>query len=118
MDPRATANISFCITHTRTAFAPVPLIGRSKTYFSFSIRNKLQTLCFTPSRKMAELIALWARKDIREVTPSLADRIAAYRAGYLPATRRQIEARLKSGSLAGITSTNALELGIDIGSLD
>jgi len=86
--------------------------------FLLFIRNKLQTLCFTPSRKMAELIALWARKDIREVTPSLADRIAAYRAGYLPATRRQIEARLKSGSLAGITSTNALELGIDIGSLD
>ena len=86
--------------------------------FLLFIRNKLQTLCFTPSRKMAELIALWARNDVREVMPSLADRIAAYRAGYLPATRREIEARLKSGSLAGITSTNALELGIDIGSLD
>ncbi len=86
--------------------------------FLLFIRNKLQTLCFTPSRKMAELIALWARNDVREMTPSLAERIAAYRAGYLPATRREIEARLKSGSLAGITSTNALELGIDIGSLD
>ncbi len=86
--------------------------------FLLFIRNKLQTLCFTPSRKMAELIALWARNDVREVTPSLAERITAYRAGYLPATRREIEARLKSGSLAGITSTNALELGIDIGSLD
>jgi len=86
--------------------------------FLLFIRNKLQTLCFTPSRKMAELIALWARNDVREVTPSLAERITAYRAGYLPATRREIETRLKSGSLAGITSTNALELGIDIGSLD
>jgi DEAD/DEAH box helicase domain-containing protein len=86
--------------------------------FLLFIRNKLQTLCFTPSRKMAELIALWARNDVREVMPSLAERITAYRAGYLPATRRDIETRLKSGSLAGITSTNALELGIDIGSLD
>ena len=90
----------------------------AESLFLLFIRNNLQTLCFTLSRKMAELIALWARNDVRDSAPSLAGRIAAYRAGYLPATRRQIEARLKSGSLAGITSTNALELGIDIGSLD
>ena len=90
----------------------------AKDLFLLFIRNNLQTLCFTPSRKMAELIALWARNDVRDSKPSLVGRIAAYRAGYLPSTRRQIEARLKSGSLAGITSTNALELGIDIGSLD
>jgi DEAD/DEAH box helicase domain-containing protein len=86
--------------------------------FLLFIQKNLQTLCFTPSRKMAELIAIWARNAANKSTPALVDRIAAYRAGYLPAKRRQIEAGLKNGSLVGITSTNALELGIDIGSLD
>ena len=90
----------------------------AKDLFLLFIRNQLQTLCFTPSRKMAELIALWAKNEAKESTPLLTDRIAAYRAGYLPSTRRLIEERLRSGRLAGLTSTNALELGIDIGSLD
>ena len=90
----------------------------AKDLFLLFMRNQLQTLCFAPSRKMAELIALWAKNEAKESTPLLADRIAAYRAGYLPSTRRRIEERLRSGSLAGVTSTNALELGIDIGGLD
>ncbi len=90
----------------------------AKELFMLCIRSGLQTLCFTKSRKMAELIALWARDDASQSIPSLTDKISAYRAGYLPAARRSIEARLKEGTLAGITSTNALELGIDIGSLD
>ncbi len=90
----------------------------AKDLFLLFIRNGLQTLCFTKSRKMAELIALWARNDALQSVPFLADQISPYRAGYLPATRRSIEARLKTGALAGITSTNALELGVDIGSLD
>ena len=90
----------------------------AKDLFLLFIRNQLQTLCFAPSRKMAELIALWAKNEAKESTPLLADRIAAYRAGYLPSTRRRIEEDLRSGRLAGVTSTNALELGIDIGSLD
>ncbi|MGZ4881525.1 MAG: DEAD/DEAH box helicase [Halobacteriota archaeon] len=90
----------------------------AKDLFMLFIRSGLQTLCFTKSRKMAELIALWARDEAFESSPLLADRISAYRAGYLPAARRSIEERLKTGALLGITSTNALELGIDIGSLD
>ncbi|WAC05405.1 MAG: DEAD/DEAH box helicase [Methanoregula sp.] len=78
----------------------------------------LQTLCFTGSRKMAELITVWAREDARLFSPKLAGSIASYRAGYLPEERRALERQFKEGSLKGVVSTNALELGIDVGSLD
>jgi DEAD/DEAH box helicase domain-containing protein len=82
------------------------------------VKDDLQTLCFTGSRKMAELVTIWAREDARRSSARLADSISAYRAGYLPEERREIEHRLKDGSMKGVVSTNALELGIDIGSLD
>ena len=82
------------------------------------VKENLQTLCFTSSRKMAELVTIWAREDARRSSTRLAESIAAYRAGYLPEERRAIERRLKDGGLKGVVSTNALELGIDIGSLD
>jgi len=82
------------------------------------VKNDLQTLCFTGSRKMAELVTLWAREDARRFSDQLADAICAYRAGYLPEDRRAIEIHLKDGVMKGVVSTNALELGIDIGSLD
>jgi DEAD/DEAH box helicase domain-containing protein len=78
----------------------------------------LQTLCFTGSRRMAELIALMGR----DAAPRLGDNpqggVASYRAGYLAGERREIEAALKSGQTRGVVATNALELGIDIGTLD
>ncbi|MDD1720270.1 MAG: DEAD/DEAH box helicase [Methanoregulaceae archaeon] len=81
------------------------------------IRAEMQTLCFTGSRKSAELITLWSRDGLIRAArdPGL---VSAYRAGYLPEERRGIEERFKSGSFRGVVSTNALELGIDIGSLD
>lgn len=82
------------------------------------VKENLQTLCFTGSRKMAELITVWARDDAMRTSRKLADAISVYRAGYLPEERRAIERQLKDGSLKGVVSTNALELGIDIGSLD
>ncbi len=90
----------------------------TRDLFLFFVRRDLQTLCFTVSRKMAELVARWSRESVRQADPGLADRIAAYRAGYLPEDRRDLEDRLKRRSLVGVTSTNALELGIDVGSLD
>lgn len=90
----------------------------TKNLFLFFIRKGLQTLCFTVSRKMAELIALWSKKELEGAEPHLIDKITAYRAGYLPEERREIENKLKTGNLKGVISTNALELGIDIGSLD
>ena len=82
------------------------------------VKGDLQTLCFTGSRKMAELVTLWTREDARRTSARLAQGISAYRAGYLPEERRAIERQLKSGEIRGVVSTNALELGIDIGSLD
>jgi len=82
------------------------------------VRADLQTLCFTGSRKMTELIALWAREDAKRISERLAETIAAYRAGYLPEERRVLEHSLKQGQMKGLVSTNALELGIDVGSLD
>ena len=90
----------------------------SKRLFLFFIREGLQTLCFTVSRKMSELIARWAKESLDSSEESLKEKIMAYRAGYLPEERRRIENGLKNGNIKGVTSTNALELGIDIGGLD
>jgi DEAD/DEAH box helicase domain-containing protein len=78
-----------------------------------------QTLAFTRSRKGAELVAQYARRALTEGgRPELADRVAPYRAGYLPAERRALEQRLAQRQLLGVAATNALELGIDINGLD
>ena len=90
----------------------------TKDLLILNILNNLQTLCFTTSRQMAELITRWTREEFHKRSPKLADSVTAYRAGYLPQERREIENRLKNKSLNGVVSTNALELGIDIGSLD
>jgi DEAD/DEAH box helicase domain-containing protein len=82
------------------------------------ISHHLQTLAFSGSRKMAELVALWAREWMVHYRKGRPDVLCSYRAGYLPEERRAIEDRLKSGDLRCVVSTNALELGIDIGSLD
>jgi len=82
------------------------------------VKEDLQTLCFTGSRKMAELVTVWARDDARRISERLAESISVYRAGFLPEERRAIERQLKGGTMKGVVSTNALELGIDVGSLD
>jgi DEAD/DEAH box helicase domain-containing protein len=75
----------------------------------------LRTICFAKSRKAAELIHRFARERVDAATSS---RLAPYRAGYTPEQRREIERRLVEGELLGVTATDALELGIDIGLLD
>ena len=86
--------------------------------FHYLLLKDIQTLCFTSSRKIAELIALWTKRDMEHTKKRYVDRISAYRAGYLAEDRREIEDGLKSRKYLGVTSTNALELGIDVGSLD
>ena len=82
------------------------------------VRDGRPTLAFTRSRRGAELVAAQARRRLQADDPATAGRVAAYRAGYLPEERRELERRLGDGSLLGVAATNALELGIDVGGLD
>src|SRR4051812_32785579 len=77
-----------------------------------------QALAFTRTRQAAELIHRYAREQLAADHSPLADKVRAYRGGYLPNERRQIERDLFNGNLRGVAATNALELGIDIGTLD
>ncbi|MCD2193564.1 DEAD/DEAH box helicase [Actinomycetospora endophytica] len=77
-----------------------------------------RSLAFVRSRRGAELTALGARRVLGEIDPELARQVAAYRAGFLPEERRELEAALMSGALRGVATTNALELGIDVAGLD
>ena len=80
--------------------------------------QNIQTITFTRARVIAELIYRYVRDLLAEEAPELVDSIRAYRGGYLPEERREIERLLFSGKLLGVTSTTALELGIDVGGLD
>ncbi len=81
-------------------------------------RQGVRNITFTKARKVAELILRYARGILEDKDPDLVPLIKSYRAGYLPEERRQIERELFSGKLLGVTATSALELGVDVGSLD
>ena len=90
-----------------------PIYEASQLYVDL-VRRGVHTIVFGRSRKTTELIHIESARRLG----GLADRIAPYRAGYTAQDRREIERRLFSGELLGITATNALELGIDVGDLD
>ncbi|HWI75121.1 MAG TPA: DEAD/DEAH box helicase, partial [Baekduia sp.] len=77
-----------------------------------------RTICFVKSRKGVELVAKLVADQLADAHPALRDRVAPYRAGYTPQQRRELEGRLVSGDLLAVVTTDALELGIDIGALD
>jgi DEAD/DEAH box helicase domain-containing protein len=77
------------------------------------VERGLRTLTFAKSRKAAELIHRFTAERLGDDS-----QLSPYRAGYTPVQRREIERRLAAGELLGVSSTNALELGIDIGLLD
>ncbi|HEY3181989.1 MAG TPA: DEAD/DEAH box helicase [Gaiellaceae bacterium] len=77
------------------------------------VERGLRTLTFAKSRKAAELIHRFTAERLGD-----SSRLSPYRAGYTPAQRREIERRLSEGDLLGVSATNALELGIDVGLLD
>jgi len=90
-------------------------LGEASRLMAGLVSRGLRTICFAKSRKAAELIHKFT---VDRVDAETGARLAPYRAGYTPAQRREIERRLVEGELLGVSATDALELGIDIGLLD
>jgi DEAD/DEAH box helicase domain-containing protein len=88
-------------------------LGEASKLLADLVSRGLRTLCFAKSRRAAELIHRFTADRLGD--DSL---LSPYRAGYTPAQRREIERRLLEGELLGVSATNALELGIDVGVLD
>jgi len=82
------------------------------------IRRDVPTITFSKAKMTAEMIHRYVRATLAETAPQLASKVSPYRGGYRPAERREIERRLFSGELMGVSATSALELGIDVGGLD
>jgi DEAD/DEAH box helicase domain-containing protein len=78
-----------------------------------------RTICFVRSRKGVELLSRITRDELERLgAGELGELVTPYRAGYTPAQRREIEARLVAGEVRAVVTTDALELGIDVGALD
>lgn len=93
-------------------------VGEAVDLMTSLVKENVQTIAFVRTRLMAELIYRSTRENLERISPRLARAVQAYRGGYLPEERREIERKLAEGEILGVSSTNALELGIDIGSLD
>jgi DEAD/DEAH box helicase domain-containing protein len=117
--------------------APVrrPATAEAATLLADLVAHDVRGLAFTRSRHGAETVAIAAKRALSgrsragpgrsragpsrgEAAPSRAGRVAAYRSGYLPADRRELEEALRTGSLLGLAATTALELGVNICGLD
>jgi len=88
--------------------------SRLATYF---LRHRIQTIVFARYRLYVEVLLTYLQRELKGDF-GRGINIAGYRGGYLPNERRQIERGLREGSITGVVSTNALELGVDIGSLE
>lgn len=81
------------------------------------ISNKIQTIVFARSRLRVEILASYLKRTMQRLKLD-PNKVRSYRGGYLPNERREIEQGVKKGEILGVVSTNALELGIDIGQLN
>jgi DEAD/DEAH box helicase domain-containing protein len=93
-------------------------LGEAADMVTALVVGGARTICFVKSRKGVELVAKLVADQLADAHPALRDRVAPYRAGYTPQQRRELEGRLVSGDLLAVVTTDALELGIDIGALD
>jgi len=92
-------------------------VNEARRLASIFLKNNLQTIVFAQSRLTTEVLLTYLKQDI-ETSLQKEGLVRGYRGGYLPLVRREIEKGIRSGEILGVVSTNALELGIDIGSLD
>ncbi len=86
--------------------------------FTALVKRGIPTIIFSKARITAELIHRFAAETLAREAPWAVRRISPYRGGLLPTERREIEGRLFSGDLLGVSTTRALELGIDVGGMD
>src|SRR5437763_3065600 len=92
-------------------------LSETRRVASEFLQRNLQVIVFAQSRLSTEILTTYLKDDFEGV-PGAAERIRGYRGGYLPQRRREIEKGLRDGIVRAVVSTNALELGIDIGALD
>ena len=92
-------------------------LGETRRIASEFLKRNLQLIVFAQSRLSTEILTTYLKDDFEGV-PGAPERIRGYRGGYLPMRRREIEKGLREGAVRAVVSTNALELGIDIGALD
>ncbi len=93
-------------------------LGEAAELLARLVRDGARCICFMKSRKGVELLNKLVVTDLEGTHPELAGLVVPYRAGYTAQQRRELEARLTSGELRAVITTDALELGIDIGELD
>ena len=95
------------------------VVSESRRWMLALLKGGIKTILFAHSRVRTEVAASYVNEDLKNIyTDNSRIRVEAYRGGLLPNERREIERGLRDGSIQGVVSTNALELGIDIGGLD
>lgn len=99
-----------------------PVLKATRRIASTLLRHDIQTIVFARSRLNTEVLVTYLKeemaKGVQGTTTKRARHIRGYRGGYLPLERREIERGLRDGEVLGVVSTNALELGIDVGQLE
>jgi DEAD/DEAH box helicase domain-containing protein len=95
------------------------VVTESRHWMLALLKAGIKTILFAHSRVRTEVAASYVNEDLKNIfTDNSRIRVEAYRGGFLPNERREIERGLREGDIQGVVSTNALELGIDIGGLD
>ncbi len=93
-------------------------LGEAAELLARLVRDDARVICFMKSRKGVEVLSRLVRQELLDSHPELAELVVPYRAGYTPQQRRALELKLTRGELRAVITTDALELGIDIGELD